>query len=95
MRAAPKQCMIILMKFKNCFMNHQVLKKMEARVKKTPTLFLGNSMIYVNCMKYYMVIYLKNGRSSKDCQVLKFSSIVLNLLAVAINLCFFAALCFK
>lgn len=34
MRAAPKQCMIILMKFKSCFMKHHVLKKMEARMEK-------------------------------------------------------------
>lgn len=56
MRASPKQCMIILMKFKNCFMNHQVLKKMEARVEKK-ILFIDNTTIYANCMKYYMVSY--------------------------------------
>jgi len=51
--------MIILMKFKNCFMNHHALKKIEARVEKN-ILFLGNTVIYVHRMKYYMFIYEKS-----------------------------------
>lgn len=90
MMIAPKQCMIILIEFKNCFMNHQVLKKMEAKVEKK--ICLGNDMLTVQGTTLLSIQKLWGHQ--KKWQIPELLSFVSNPLAV-INFCFSAILCFK